>query len=64
MSKEHMERVCLFVAERQMQQLRSVSSQCGLNVSELVRRGMDHVLQETMLNAMVPSMSGQFQVRG
>lgn len=48
-----------YLPERQMQRLRSVSSQTDLSVSELMRLMFEHGLQPKVLNRLLPTCSGQ-----
>ena len=48
--------------ERQKDELRRRSEMTGLSVSELLRRMIDHCCQETVMNSLVPSMSGRQNV--
>lgn len=53
-----------WIPDQQMARLRSVSTETGITVSELMRRMYDYCLQGKVLNELVPAMSGQIQKGG
>jgi hypothetical protein len=57
MSTKH--RFCIFLEHRQADSIAAVADQAGMTQAELLRRIIDHGLQEQVLNALVPPMSGQ-----
>ena len=54
-----MKRYCLFLPEHRIEHLQALSLQTGISAAEVVRRTLDFALQETVLNQLVPTMSGQ-----
>ncbi len=57
-------RVCFNLPQRHQAEIRSLQSQTGLGMSELVRRMLDLSLQKDSLNQIVPTMSGQLYTGG
>ena len=55
-------RVCANLEERHYNDLDQVTQVTGLGRSEILRRILDYSLQNTHLNMLVPSMSGQIHL--
>lgn len=50
------------IPDPQQEALNWLSDKTDLSFSELMRRWIDYGLQETVLNEVIPSMSGNLQI--
>ena len=57
-----MVRFDLYVTSQQREEIRIRSEQTGLTAAELLRRMMDYCSQETVMNQLVPNMSGYLSI--
>jgi len=58
-----MNRHCFFITNQQEDNLRQLSDQSGLPAAELVRRILDRSFADTVLNEIVPTLSGYLSVK-
>lgn len=58
MSSRQMSRFCLYLLDRQIDQMQQVKDKTEFSISEITRRFFDHCLQTNVLQELVPTMSG------